>query len=56
MMMIQVAFKFTSEAVLLGVIMAAVLPTVSMMTPIFNELTVELRDALDVFSHKASTV
>lgn len=56
MMMVQVAFVITKEAVALGVVMAVVLPAVSMVTPVFNELSLELRDSLDIFSHKATSV
>jgi len=54
--MVEVIIDYTPEALLLGIGMAIFIPFVSMISPVFNEISIQLRDALDVFSHKATAI
>lgn len=50
----ELVFEFKLEAYLIAVLVAWVLPLLSMIVPVINSLGVELRDALDLFRDKHS--
>jgi ABC-type antimicrobial peptide transport system permease subunit len=52
----QIILDFNFMPVLIGLLVAYALPIISMIKPVINSLAMELRDALDIFRKKSSTV
>lgn len=52
----QIILNFTTESTLVGLGTAVVLPILAMILPIINGLSIQLRDALDIFRNKIETV
>lgn len=50
----ELSIEFKLEAYLVSLLVAVVLPLLAMIAPVANSLSVQLRDALDVFRDKVS--
>jgi hypothetical protein len=51
-----IELEFKMEAYLVGIFVSWVLPLMAMIAPVYNSLTVSLRDALDVFRPKTTSM
>ena len=52
----EVIMDFKMEAYLVGVLVAVLLPVIAMVAPVVNSLSIQLRDALDIFRSKTSSI
>lgn len=53
---INLDLRFDTQAIVVGILCALILPGVSMIGPLFKASKEELRDALDVYRRKPSDV
>ena len=52
----ELILNMTPESVLVGLFVAIVLPLIAMISPTINSLSIQLRDALDIFRSKVETL